>query len=112
MSDRIEWGTNEIARWCRQEMRADVDSNMHRRAAAILGVLECHEKLRHEVERQKKFIDICSAVHGHNVKLKAQRDELRDAIERLTSVMHGTFEEDQAVVESARLAIAKAKGKE
>lgn len=56
MSYRLEWGAIEIARWCGQEMRADVDSDMHRRAAAILGLLKCHEELKHELERGPKVV--------------------------------------------------------
>jgi hypothetical protein len=114
MSDRIEWGANEIARWCGQEMRADVDSNMHRRAAAILGVLKCHEELKHEIERQKKFIDICSRADGDNVMLKAQRDELLEALERLLAAIEFSGDDlyacEAAVVNKAVEAIAKAKG--
>ncbi len=56
-----------------------------------LGFNQAHEResvlelelaaAREENERMAKGLDICSAVHGHNVKLVAERDALRAAID-------------------------------
>lgn len=42
-------------------------------------------KLRKDVSRLQKMLDVCSSVHEHNVKLVSERDELRAEVERLQS---------------------------
>lgn len=38
------------------------------------------DEARAEVERLTKMLDVCSSVHGHNVKLHEERKQLREAL--------------------------------
>lgn len=48
------------------------------------------EKAERECGRLQKMLDVCSVVHGHNVKLKSELDEARERL-RIDSVcLHGS----------------------
>lgn len=39
-----------------------------------------YDKAKVEIERLTKMLDVCSSVHGHNVKLHEERKQLREAL--------------------------------
>jgi len=53
-------------------------------ATALPQALDEIIALRAEVERLQKMLDVCNSVHVHNVKLVAERDSLRDQLQRVT----------------------------